>query len=249
MATNPSLQCMAATEEAVREDASTGTRQPPASHTLGGESSSSPSYQGPKANLLLDFTSQIDNETTLDLLDLLPNTFGDNDAASPLIDSTVVRCPLGHGSRSERHQNISRCPRVFALLSNTSTKILYNPGPYNRYQIMTCLGALVPSACNAYARITEMIDRDADVANARDKELFFPFRDFGGLWALVMDDQQGALVMPGLKDVIDELDWSTKLRHQIIEDLMAAGKTPNIPNTTSTATRRFHQSTRAARGL
>ncbi|TWU77860.1 hypothetical protein ED733_003398 [Metarhizium rileyi] len=143
------------------------------------------------------------------------------------------------------------------------------PQPVQSVQNMTCLGALVPSACNAYVTIMEMIDRDADAANANDKEIFFSFKDFGGLWGLVMDGQESGAVlraydnrnldpdvwraavksilrldvyglggkagdappgrhaMPGLKDVINELDRSTKLRHQIVDELLATGKMPN----------------------
>ncbi|KID66824.1 Fungal Zn binuclear cluster domain containing protein, partial [Metarhizium hybridum] len=162
-------------------------------------------------------------------------------------------------------QDVLGCPHCFQYFFTDPLQ----PQPVQSLQNMTCLGALVPSACNAYARIMEMIDRDADAAHADGKGIFFSFREFGGLWGLVMDDHgacaalkaidnrnldpdvwratvqsilkldvyglggktgdalPGTHAILGLKDVINELDRSTKLRHQMVEDLMAAGKMPN----------------------
>ncbi|OAQ72678.1 C6 finger domain-containing protein [Pochonia chlamydosporia 170] len=157
------------------------------------------------------------------------------------------------------------CPQCFQYFHKDPLQ----PQPVQSFQNMTCLGALVPSACNAYARIMEMIDRDADAASDNDKDIYFSFRDFGGFWGFVMDDQGACSVLKaydnrnldpevwrttvrsvlkldvyglggktgasptghqavyGLKDVINELDRSTKLRHKMMEDLVAEGKVPN----------------------
>lgn len=70
------------------------------------------------------------------------------------------------------------------------------PPPIQALQNTMCLAALVPSACNAYATILGMIDREADAAAARRKDddndgengndtIWFSFRDVGGLWHAV----------------------------------------------------------------
>jgi hypothetical protein len=162
-------------------------------------------------------------------------------------------------------EDVLGCPQCFQYFHKDPLQ----PQPMQSFQNMTCLGALVPSACNAYVRIMEMIDRDADIASARDEYIFFSFREFGGLWGLVMDNQgacsalraydkqelspdvwrttvrsilkldvyglggkdgdppPGRHAMLGLKDVINELDRSTRLRHQMADDLVAAGQKPN----------------------
>ncbi|KAI9903057.1 hypothetical protein N3K66_002409 [Trichothecium roseum] len=73
------------------------------------------------------------------------------------------------------------------------------PPPIQALQNTMCLAALVPSACNAYATILGMIDREADAAAAaarrndddanddanRNGTIWFSFRDVGGLWHAV----------------------------------------------------------------
>jgi hypothetical protein len=51
--------------------------------------------------------------------------------------------------------------------------------------------------------------------------------DVYGLGGKDGDPPPGRHAMLGLKDIINELDRSTKLRHTVMEDLLAAGKLPN----------------------
>lgn len=56
------------------------------------------------------------------------------------------------------------------------------PVPMQGYQSFMILGALVPSACNAYAAIMEMVHNEVGLAKAEKRSLFFSLRDIGGYW-------------------------------------------------------------------
>ncbi|ATY58356.1 Zn(2)-C6 fungal-type DNA-binding domain [Cordyceps militaris] len=64
------------------------------------------------------------------------------------------------------------------------------PPPMQAFQNMMLLATLVPSACNAYTAIIELIDRDCGLAVQQGRCIHFSMRDMagGGLW----DDQQAA---------------------------------------------------------
>ncbi|KAL7925048.1 hypothetical protein ACQKWADRAFT_284924 [Trichoderma austrokoningii] len=66
---------------------------------------------------------------------------------------------------------------------------LSKPSPVSRFQNMMCLGALVPSACNAYATILEMVDRDVERAKRENQLQYFNFKDVGGIWANLIDEK------------------------------------------------------------
>ncbi|KAF7561279.1 hypothetical protein G7046_g2891 [Stylonectria norvegica] len=54
--------------------------------------------------------------------------------------------------------------------------------PIQCFQNLMFLGALVPSACNAYAAILEMVDVETTSAKAEGRNFWFTFKDVGGLW-------------------------------------------------------------------
>lgn len=66
---------------------------------------------------------------------------------------------------------------------------LSKPSPVSRFQSMMCLGALVPSACNAYATILEMVDRDVERAKGELQSIYFNFKEVGGIWANLIDEK------------------------------------------------------------
>lgn len=66
---------------------------------------------------------------------------------------------------------------------------LSKPSPVSRFQNMMCLGALVPSACNAYATILEMVERNVGRAKGENQLLYFNFKDVGGIWANLIDEK------------------------------------------------------------
>ncbi|UKZ79530.1 hypothetical protein TrVFT333_007287 [Trichoderma virens FT-333] len=69
---------------------------------------------------------------------------------------------------------------------------LTKPPPISRFQSMMCLGALVPSACNAYAAILEMVDRDTERAKQEFQMLYFSYKEVGGIWTRVADEDSAS---------------------------------------------------------
>ncbi|KAM5356017.1 hypothetical protein ACJ41O_002663 [Fusarium nematophilum] len=142
------------------------------------------------------------------------------------------------------------------------------PPPMQCFQNLMLLGALIPSACNAYATILEMVDAETALAKKQGRTFWFAFKDIGGLWGYVgdtsntcqtiqnynnkdmapdmwrmtirallrldvygfdgTDDKQAKhdrYTQMGLKDVVEALDERSRKRHEILDDLMAAGHT------------------------
>lgn len=64
------------------------------------------------------------------------------------------------------------------------------PPPIQGFQNMMLLGALLPTACNAYAAILEMVDAETARAKEEGRSFFFAFKDIGGLWGRIVDDPQ-----------------------------------------------------------
>ncbi|UKZ92637.1 uncharacterized protein TrAFT101_007578 [Trichoderma asperellum] len=69
---------------------------------------------------------------------------------------------------------------------------LSKPSPVSRFQSMMCLAALVPSACNAYATILEMVDRDVERAKGQLQSIYFNFKEVGGIWGNLIDEKGSA---------------------------------------------------------
>ncbi|KAM0522260.1 hypothetical protein ACHAPE_001848 [Trichoderma viride] len=76
------------------------------------------------------------------------------------------------------------CPHCYGDMYDLS-----KPSPVSRFQNMMCLAALVPSACNAYATILEMVDRDVERAKGENQLLYFNFKDVGGIWGNLIDEK------------------------------------------------------------
>ncbi|XP_044724788.1 uncharacterized protein HRG_02684 [Hirsutella rhossiliensis] len=142
------------------------------------------------------------------------------------------------------------------------------PPPIQGFQNLMFLGALVPSACNAYASILEMVDDKTASAKRENRTLFFSLKDMGALWdtasadgghccamhslnnkhlkpeawqravrAVLKMDVYGLGGCPsaspppfprrkGLKDVLAQLDQTSRRRHEIIDELNAKGQVP-----------------------
>lgn len=79
--------------------------------------------------------------------------------------------------------DVIKCP----LCSNFVTEDPPKPPPIQAFQNLMLLGTLVPSACNAYARILEMVDEETALAKKEGRTFWFAFRDIGGLWGCVGD--------------------------------------------------------------
>ena len=166
-------------------------------------------------------------------------------------------------------QGVIECPQC----SSSFQGGMITPVPVQSFQNMMCLSALVPSACNAYALILEMVDDQTNLAKKEDRQLYFSFKDVGGLWSLVADAQGPCSVLKaydekylepeiwrstmrvilkldvyglggktgtspaeniihpqrGLKDVVDQMERTTRRRHDVLDEMIAAGKVPPHP--------------------
>ncbi|KAF4455057.1 hypothetical protein F53441_2496 [Fusarium austroafricanum] len=65
------------------------------------------------------------------------------------------------------------------------------PTPIQSFQNLMLLGALVPSACNAYARILEMVDEETALAKQQGRTFWFTFKEIGGLWGCIGGTPKG----------------------------------------------------------
>lgn len=64
--------------------------------------------------------------------------------------------------------------------------------PIQSFQNLMFLGTLVPSACNAYTAIVEMVDAEYHQAKAENRLLHFSFHDVGGQWGHSLDQDPAA---------------------------------------------------------
>ncbi|KAL4730049.1 hypothetical protein ACLX1H_002079 [Fusarium chlamydosporum] len=71
------------------------------------------------------------------------------------------------------------------ICSNFLVEEPLKPPPIQAFQNLMLLGTLVPSACNAYARILEMVDEETARAKKEGRTFWFAFKDIGGLWGCV----------------------------------------------------------------
>ena len=104
------------------------------------------------------------------------------DALSNLPPDVVVAIRSAR-SASKACYDVMDCP-MCACPGHDDATVL---PPMQAFQNMMLLGALIPSACNAYARIIEMIDEEADRARTDGRTLFFSFRDVGARWGDIVD--------------------------------------------------------------
>lgn len=182
------------------------------------------------------------------------------------LPSDVVSAMRVARSATKIAQDVLDCSQC----SNAFFRDPLQPQPVQTLQNMMCLGALVPSACNAYAQIMELIDDETEAARRASRQIFFSFKDVGGLWGLVMDSQSphsllheydnkhlrpdvwratvqtilkldvyglggrngasppGGHLQRGLKDVVNHLDQTARLRHDMMDELIAKGKMPPL---------------------
>jgi hypothetical protein len=63
------------------------------------------------------------------------------------------------------------------------------PVPIQSFQNMMLLGAIIPSAANAYARILELVDEETNRAREEGRDVVFSFRDYGGLWGILQEQE------------------------------------------------------------
>ncbi|TDZ74472.1 hypothetical protein CTRI78_v000774 [Colletotrichum trifolii] len=87
-----------------------------------------------------------------------------------------VKAAMGMARQAARvAHDVIHCP---ACSVNDVTK----PPPIQSFQNMMMLGALLPAAANAYAKILEMVDAECALAKREARRITFRFAEYGGLW-------------------------------------------------------------------
>ena len=85
--------------------------------------------------------------------------------------------------------------------------------PMQSFQNFMCLGALIPTACNAYVAILDMIEVEAAKAKGDRQNMWFSLRDIGGLWGTIAEQPDKC---PRLHDfdnrAIDPETWRRTMR-------------------------------------
>jgi hypothetical protein len=98
------------------------------------------------------------------------------------------------------------------------------PPPVQCFQNLMCLGALIPTACNAYVSILEMIEMEAASARHDRRNMWFSLRDVGGLWGSVADQPDRC---PRLHDfdnrAVDPETWRRTMRAILRLDIHGLG--------------------------
>jgi hypothetical protein len=92
--------------------------------------------------------------------------------------------------------NVVKCPSCSIPLVQDPLAV----PPMDAFQNMMLLGALIPSICNAYMRILELIDNVVAEAQREDRKLHFSFAELGGLWGKLVQVERTCLVASSVND-------------------------------------------------
>ncbi|KAH7328697.1 hypothetical protein B0I35DRAFT_418060 [Stachybotrys elegans] len=90
--------------------------------------------------------------------------------------------------------------------------------PIQSFQSLMCLGALVPTVCNAYARILDMVDKEVESAHQQRRLLWFAFKDVGGLWSH-LSQSSCMMIQPYDNTNMDPQTWRRLIRGIIRLDI------------------------------
>lgn len=114
--------------------------------------------------------------------DCLPSLFGALGSLNRLPSDVIPAMRVARHATRIAHDTLNCCQCLGYIYDPSK------PVPMSRFQGMMCLGALVPSACNAYSAILEMVDRDTERAKQEFRLLYFSFKEVGGIWANIIDE-------------------------------------------------------------
>lgn len=103
-----------------------------------------------------------------------------------------------------------------------------NPPPIQAHQNLFLLATLVPSACNAYAAILQMIDDETEAAKKEKRNFWFSFKEVGGVWSAPGDGHLDCHQMRSYNNRNMEPDlWRTTMRAILRLDVYGFGDTPD----------------------
>ncbi|KAF4999264.1 hypothetical protein FDECE_11558 [Fusarium decemcellulare] len=125
------------------------------------------------------------------------------------LPSQVVPAMRVARNASKVAHDVINCPVCSVPLLEEPTK----PPPIQCFQNLMLLGALVPSACNAYASILEMVDAETALAKQEGRTFWFSFKDIGGLWGGVGTNSDGCPIIENYnnKDMAPDM-WRLTIR-------------------------------------
>lgn len=104
--------------------------------------------------------------------------------------------------------DVIKCSQCSDTLVDDPTR----PPPIQCFQNLMCLAALVPSACNAYASILEMLDKETAAANKEQRSIYFSFKDIGGLFGTLGESVQCTQASNVHKQWLKPDVWRTTMR-------------------------------------
>lgn len=104
--------------------------------------------------------------------------------------------------------DVIKCPHCSDSLHDDPL----SPPPIQAFQNLMCLAALIPSACNAYASILEMLDDEAAAAKREGRTIYFSFRDIGGLYGSLGEHSQCSAAQNLHNQWLSPDTWRTAMR-------------------------------------
>lgn len=104
--------------------------------------------------------------------------------------------------------DVIKCPYCSDGLIDDPTR----PPPIQCFQNLMCLAALVPSACNAYAGILEMLDKETANAKKEQRSIYFSFKEIGGLYGSLGESESCVQAQTLHNQWLKPDTWRTTMR-------------------------------------
>lgn len=112
------------------------------------------------------------------------------DSLSRLPDDVVSAMRVARHASKVAHDAV----RCRSCLCANEDDVNSHP-PIQSFQTLMLLATLIPSACNAYAAILEMVDAETTAAKKEKRTFRFVFKDLGGLWGYVGRCGKGCAIL------------------------------------------------------
>ncbi|KAM0437740.1 hypothetical protein ACHAPT_002105 [Fusarium lateritium] len=143
------------------------------------------------------------------------------DSLTRLPDEVIPAMRVARNASKVAH-DVIECPVCSKPLTDEPTK----PPPIQCFQNLMLLGTLVPSACNAYATILEMVDAETAAAKKHGRSFWFAFKDIGGLWGRIGDNAGGCSTIENYNNKNMEPDmWRLTIRGLLRLDVYGIDET------------------------
>lgn len=150
------------------------------------------------------------------------------DSLSHLPTSATAAIRVARNATKVAH-DVIRCPACSQPVAEDPSV----PVPIQSFQSLMLLATIVPSTCNAYASILEMVDVEQAAAKREARTLFFSFQDIGGAWGFVRSPSGDAHTheCPDITALnnrrMDPDTWRTTMRAILRLDVYGFGEPPD----------------------